>query len=333
MTATTSSVTLTTLPREIRDEIFTHLILPGCVLTSSEKPNTSNLHKGTTHAKAFVDTRIYLPCRIPSQLSSVCRQLRQECLQLHFYLINSISTPDAPPALSSEEATSRILAERLGNEGDDEAERGHDRHVRITIEASRAQRGQFGYYDPVREDLSPRFLALLPLLNKIRRLRIVVWPGYDWWNGSRPRSIRRVNGRLRLENPSTEPEPEKPDAVSFALGKILNHLPTVEELSIDVLSHAFDLSRWDLPDQKWENIQYWLDGSVVQKYSQALKKVHRRLAAVWFTNLIEAFYEQQEIRKRGARTWQVQRKGNMNTVSLQGSFLVKTYTLQIQTDS
>jgi hypothetical protein len=45
-----------------------------------------------------------------------------------------------------------------------------------------------------REKLSPRFLAL---------------PGYDWWNGSKPRAVRRLNGRLRLIEEYTDTQPVK----------------------------------------------------------------------------------------------------------------------------
>ncbi|KAH7066667.1 hypothetical protein BKA63DRAFT_125436 [Paraphoma chrysanthemicola] len=305
---------LLTLPRELRDEIITHLILPAFVYTSSSKPNTANLHRTATDAQPYVDTRIHLPSRIAPNILGVCRQLRSECLQLHNHIIASLSSDSPPlsPPLSETRPPSWHLAERLGTGADEEAERLNDVGIRITLEVQRAQRGRFGYATPVREDLSPRFLALLPLLQGTRKLRLVVWPGFDWWNGSRPRTTKMVNGRMRIDDAA----PQKPDAVSFAVAKVLEKLTEVEDLEIDVLAHVGDISRWDLPDTVWEGVQYWLDDFVVQEGGRNLKKVVRRLAGVWKQDLIEASYVQEETRigeggKHG--TWRVKRKGDMRT--------------------
>jgi len=308
------STSLLTLPRELRDEILTYLILPEFVYTSSAKPNTTNLHRGKVDAKTYVDTRIYLPCRISPNVLGVCRQLRDECLHHHTYILNTHFTSPSPTTKESDrdaKPTSTILASRLGTEADDEAERLHDASLRITLEAQRAQRGKFGYSIPAREELSPRFLALLPLMSKAKKLRLVVWPGFDWWNGSRPRAMKLVNGRPRID---PEGVPDKPDAVSYAIGKVLECLSGVEEVEVDVVAHVGDLSRWDLPDAKWESVQYWLDGAVAREGGQRLKKVTRRLAGVWNTELVEAFYEQEELKVQGG-TWRVKRHGDMRTVS------------------
>jgi hypothetical protein len=307
-----------TLPRELRDEIVSYLILPEFVYTSSEKPNTEHLHFTRRQAKTFVDTRIYLASRISPNVLGVCQQLRQECLQHHAHVLDSSasSTSMNNTQSSDQKSPSSVLAERLGTEKDEEAERLGNRGVRITLEAGRAQRGNFGYFQPVREELSPRFLALLPLMEKAKRLRLVVWPGYDWWNGQRPRAVRRVNGHLRhVDSSNGDSQPVQQDVVSFAIGKILEQLPAVEELSLDVLVHVSDIAQWDLPDQKWKNIQYWLDGPVARGYRPTVRKVVRRLTAVWDATLTEAFYTQEEIRSDGGKSWHINRKGNMRTVS------------------
>jgi hypothetical protein len=302
---------LMSLPRELRDEILGYLVMPAFIYTSSAKPDTANLHRSKVEAHAFVDTRIYLPCRIAPNVLGVCRQLREECLQYHTHTL--LSCPPSATLLPREDQpSSSILAARLGNEVDAEAECLGDQGIRITLEAHRAQRGPFGYSVPVREELSPRFLALLPLMERSRKLKLVVWAGYDWWNGSRPRATKMVNGRPKIDETA---QAAKPDAISFAIGKMLEHFPAVEELEVVVQAHTGDLSRWDLPDLAWQNIQYWLDGPVAPEGGQSLKKVHRRLAAVWHAESVEAFYNQQETRSADNGTWHVKRHGDMKTVS------------------
>jgi hypothetical protein len=310
--------TLMNLPRELRDEIMAYLT-SDIVYTSTERPDTANLYRTSEHAKTYVDTRIYLPCAISSGILGVCRQLRDECLDHHTHLLNllPVSSALAPSQDTAVRSRSHVLAARRGNEDDEEAERIGDCGMRITIEAQRAVRGQQGYYIPRREELSPRFLALLPFMQRAKKLRLVVWPGYDWWNGSKPRAVRRLNGRLRLIEEDTDTQPVKPDAVSFAIGKILERLPAVEELTVDLLMNAGDVVRWDLPDRVWDNMQYWLDGAVAHEGTSALRKVVRRLAAVWEPTKIEVFYTQQETRIDDGKAWHVQRKGDMRTVSLQ----------------
>ncbi|EAT90629.1 hypothetical protein HBI56_158130 [Parastagonospora nodorum] len=299
-------MSLLALPRELRDEIISYLCLPSFVYTSSSKPNTENLHRSKVPASTFVDTRIYLPCRISPNVLGVCRQLREECLQYHRSAMNAqtdTSKDDGGPT------TSNVLAERLGQEVDECAERIGDQGLRITIEVQRAQRGPFGYAIPVREELSPRILSLLPLIERARKLRIVVWAGYDWWNGSRPRAMTRINGRMRID----ENAPAKPDAVSFAIGKLLERLPAVEELEVIVLARVGDFSKWDLPDPAWTNIQYWLDGPILPEKRETLRVVKRQLAAVWGFDELEAIYEQQETRVGESGTWHVKRHGDVKT--------------------
>jgi hypothetical protein len=309
--AAPASMSLLSLPRELRDDIIGYLVLPHFVYTSSEKPSTANLHRSKVQAKTFVDTRISLPCRVSPNVLGVCQQLREECLQYHHYLLASL--PSASNLVQQAEAkpTSNLLAELLGQEVEEEAERLGDHHLRITLEPQRPQKSNFGYAVPVREELSPRFLALLPLMQRVRKLRLIVWPGYEWWDGSRPRAYTKVNGRTSIdENVSA-----KPDALSCAIGRILDRLPAVEELQIHVLAHVGDLSRWDLPDLLWTNIQYWLDGPVTPEGGHALHKVERKLAAVWNAKLVETIYKQEEEKIDEHGTWHVKRHGDMTTVS------------------
>lgn len=309
MTDAPSPAHLLLLPRELRDEIFGYLVLPAHVYTSSTTVDTANFGKLRKAEKLYVDSRIYLPSRLPGAVLATCRQLRQECLEHQAHLLVSatpfVSEDTSPTPLSN------VLAERLGNEYAEEAERACDNGLlRLTLEVQKPQRGPMGYAIPARDELSPRFLALLPLMHQARKLRLAIWPGYDWWcGGSRP--LTDKYGNLRVNNEQAK----KPDAASLAIGRILEHLPHVEELSIDVLMQASEGSRWDLPDKKWENIQPWLDVAITLDRGQALEKVTRRLIGFWEASRPEVFYNQTEQRQGSGRIWDVKRNGDMGTVS------------------
>ncbi|CAN9471531.1 unnamed protein product [Alternaria alternata] len=280
------------LPRELRDEILGYLILPQYVYTSTSTKDTQNLYKSRQSAiDTYLDTRIYLPSRPPANILATCRQLREECLEHR--LDPTISLNDS------------------GTEFAEEAERACDDGTpRITLEIQRQLRGAHGYYIPTRDEVSPRFLALLPIMERNKKLRLILWPGYDWWNGGPPVFIdKRGNARI---NPG---EAAKPNAASVAISRMLQHFPHVEELSVDVLIQASDGGRWDLPDKKWENIQSWLDAPIMPNMERTMKKVTRKLTAFWLASDPESFYVQQEIRQSG-NTWKVDRKGDMGTPTM-----------------
>ncbi|KAF1942933.1 hypothetical protein EJ02DRAFT_453837 [Clathrospora elynae] len=257
----------------------------------------------------YVDTRIFLPSHPPANILVTCKQLRQECLEHHAYMFN-VSSPSLSKD-AEEKPMSNIVAERLGAEFAEEAERAcDDGTLRITVEVQRPLRGPQGYFVPERNELSPRFLALLPLMNKTKKIRFAIWPGYDWWNGG-PQPLTDKYGNIR---PNTD-QAKKPDAVSAAIGKILECLPQVEELSVDVLMQASDGVRWDLPDAKWENVQPWLDTSVTPNAGQTLRKVTRRLIGFCKVSEPEPFYTQHETRQDSGNAWKVERKGDMGTAS------------------
>ena len=310
MATSYSSPPLLTLPRELRDEILGYLTLPEFVFTSSSTPHTQNLHQGRHVEKTYIDTRIYVPSCPPLNMLATCRQLRDECLEHHARHLNSPS----PAVLSDakKKPMSSILAERLGTEVNEEAERAcDDGTLRITIEVQRPQRGPTGYSIPTREELSPRFLALLPLMHRARKVNFILWPGYDWWNGDVVQSRRGIDKPDAPRLPTTQS-----NAASVAVGRILAHLPAVEQLNIGVLMRVSEGSRWDLPDFKWEKLQPWLDGPVTVEGGQTLKKVVRRLAGVWRSSHTEVFYTQIETSQGVGRPWRVERKGDMRTVGL-----------------
>jgi hypothetical protein len=235
-----------------------------------------------------------------------CRQLREECLERRLHNSTTLTTS---PSLEKQ-PLSNVLAERLGSEFAEEAERAcDDGTLRITLEVQRQLRGAHGYYIPTRDEVSPRFLALLPIMGKERKLRLTIWPGYDWWNGG-PQVFIDKRGNAWVNSS----EAVKPDAASVAIGRILQYFPYVEELKVDVLMQASDGARWDLPDSKWENVQPWLDAPVALTVGETVRTITRKLTGFWRVTDPEPFYVQHEIRQLG-NTWKVDRKGDMGTVS------------------
>lgn len=335
---------LLAMPRELREEILHYLTLAPTVFTSSAKADTSSLHQTGSRKteETYVDTRIYLPSRPPANVLSTCRQLRQECLEYHTHMLNSSSAVDIED-LKAKAASSTTIAERLGTEFDEAAERAGDDGVtlRLTLEVQRGQRGPFGFSVPTREDLSPRFLALLPLMETSRKLKMVVWPGFDWWNGpprvspleqwrQRKALLKRINAYQvgHTEHPSeaestktNDTTAAKPDAVSVAIGKILDRLPAVEEIDLSVFIATGDLFRWDLPDVKWERIQPWLDSPITRSGGLRLHRVSRTLTCVWQRAEVEIashqpFYVQKETRSDiSSNKWRVERQGGLRAVS------------------
>ncbi|KAF2124849.1 hypothetical protein P153DRAFT_400921 [Dothidotthia symphoricarpi CBS 119687] len=325
---------LTAIPRELRDEILGYLAQPNFIFTSSASTDTTTLYRSRKTQKAFIDTRIYLPALPPANLLAASRQLREECLEHHAHLLNTHLPTTSLGAPSVERPKSNTLAERLGTEFDEAAERACDTPnvLRVTLDVQRQQRGSTGYYVPSRDELSPQFLVLLPFMSRAKRLRLVVWPGYDWWNGPSQKSYRLERRKeasskrvttdqfeehqqqsQREQNDTAGLPSSKPDAVSVAIAKVLDCLPVVEELSIDVLMDGRSFGTWDLPDVKWEKIQSWLDSPVAIGGQRKLKKVTRKFSGVWITHNPEPFYEQVETLDK---TWHVKRKGDMRTPTM-----------------
>lgn len=150
-------------------------------------------------------------------------------------------------------------------------------------------------------------------MEKARKLRLTLWPGFDWWNGG-PQVFIDKRGNARV-NPG---EAAKPNAASVAINKILHYFPHVQELSVDVLMQASEGGRWDLPDRKWENVQPWLDASIVPSVGPNMETIVRKLTGFWDVSRPEPFYIQHEVRQ-SEREWKIDRKGDMATVSSSAS--------------
>jgi hypothetical protein len=301
LTTTNTPPLLFTLPRELRDEIYQLLALPQAVISSPSKyPNRSLRRMNASGSEAHIDTRIYLPIQAPPNLIGTCRQLREECLDTISYLTNSSSIKkgkDEDPQLVREELTT--FACEGNTELEEIAERALDSGtVRLTLEMGRPYRTNMGAYIPEREAPSPRFLALVPLLSRMRRVKFVVWGAYDWWKGPQQRYIRVPKSERSLVKRTSADETDavlskrkidisiqaqsmesKPNPLSVAIDAILEHLPMVEEVDIDVLINPGDYWNWDLPENRWEGIQGWLDNTIFSKDGKKMKRVYRRLIA------------------------------------------------------
>jgi hypothetical protein len=263
-------------------------------------------------------------------------------------MLNSAATlAVANPAQGAADGTdiNNISDDDLDNMAERAVDDGKTLH--LTLEVQRGKVGTFGYYVPDRKELSPQFLKLVPLMKDARILQLIIWPGFDWWNGPAQESsleqwrqrkalLKRINAyqvghtgppgdaEVPTSGNSTTP---RPDAVSAAIQKILDQLPAVEELDLSILVATGDLFRWDLPDVKWERIQPWLDSPVAKNERQQLLKVSRKLISVWQRADLEfashqAFYVQKETRDDvSSNAWRVERQGGLRAVSIARSNL------------
>ncbi|KAF2466331.1 uncharacterized protein BDR25DRAFT_237443 [Lindgomyces ingoldianus] len=220
---------LLALPRELRDEIYSYMVLPQHVYTATPKPSSHSLHRS----------------RLAARLNS-------------------------------------NLEESIESAKDDGS-------VRITVEILVLIRGSMGSYIPSRDKPSPRFLAMLPLLRHLKKVKFLVWGGWDFWFG--PPKRRPGSGRHQKALPSVEQNP-----LSIALKTLMSYLPNVEEVNIDLLMHIRDYWNLDLPDIKWAGIEGWLLEPIYQASNVHLRKVHRRLMACNADNQSATFYHKLEIR-------------------------------------
>lgn len=324
---------LLTLPLEIRDEIYSNLLLPQHVYTSSSTPDTYTLHRGNKQPKTYVDTRIYLPARFSPELLQTCRQLRDECLDFHTRRLNSLLPTALLEDKPSEDTSSNKLAARNNTTLDEGMERFHDGDItRVTVEILRVFRGTMGFYVPERKEPSPRFIGLAPLLGRLKKIKFIVWAGFDWWSGAstrpivnaaRTRTKKAILKRMQsdqddvIEQPSQWEEDDaasqsapRPNQVTTAINTLLPYLPLVEEVHVDVLWHVMDFWNWDLPEDKLAGIRGWLDSPLCSTTEHKLKKVHRRIVVFHPPDKSKTLLRQVELRQDEEGSVCVQRGTN-----------------------
>lgn len=289
------------IPLELREEILSHVLLPQLVHTSSPTSDTYSTHRLRRPEPTYVDTRIYLPSRMPSNLFLVCKQLREECLTYHARRLNSNRLTNIPDSNPIHHTTNYQPGEGDDTISDESLERLHDDDcARVTLEVLRQHRGLWGYYVPERQEPSPHFMALIPLLSRLKHIKFIVWAGHDWWSGDSTRPIVKIKRlqRARLSRVSADQDDKviqptlwendgttkalapRPNPLSVAIDALLRYLPLVEEVKIDLLIHHVDWWSWDLPDPWWEGIREWLDGPISPIAKDRAWKVERRLTIV-----------------------------------------------------
>lgn len=271
--------TLLTLPRELRNEIYTHLFLPSHTYSTSPRPSSYAIKRLTPTQPTYIEDEIFLPTRPPLNLLYTCAQTRHEVLEQTALAFNNPparyqrhgTTTPPPPSSSAAPATTTSDASTSTNVNDATAP------VTITLQHQIPVRGPFGPYTPTRTALSPRFHTLLPLLTLSKRLRFTIWAGWAWWDGPPltrtsplPSSgARRVARRVSCNEtdcvevtPRTVRSRER-DTLGVVLGKVLGCLSGVEEVEVEVRMLVWDYWNWDLPVRRWERVEGWLGGSVV----------------------------------------------------------------------
>ncbi|KAF2642087.1 hypothetical protein P280DRAFT_517083 [Massarina eburnea CBS 473.64] len=331
--------TLCTLPLELREEILSHLLLPEHVYTSSSQAQKDQAQRlDTKKLETYVDSRIYIPTRLPANILQICRQLREDCIGFNTRLLNSPFSKAKPgPLLQAGGSWDRTLTKQEGDK-DEIIEHHHDDNmVRITLEVDEAIVESLGSYIPERIEPSPHFLSLLPLLGRLRTIKFIVWAGFNWWGSQSDSTTPKLEEMLKRarirrtfsdqDDQVAEPSVWKPatstpsstditnhDSLSKALSTLLDHLPLVSEVQIDILLHATAYLNWDLPNTKWEYVKKWLDGPPAYNPVEnraVLEKVQRRLVTVALVGsskvFSRVFLRQLEVRLPGREVVEVRR--------------------------
>jgi hypothetical protein len=69
---------------------------------------------------------------------------------------------------------------------------------------------------------------------------------------------------------------QRENPLANAIAGMMAYLPEVEEVQINVLLHAAEYWNWDLPDNRWEGLQPWLEGPAFPSVGPNIKKVVRK---------------------------------------------------------
>ncbi|KAF2660082.1 hypothetical protein K491DRAFT_109426 [Lophiostoma macrostomum CBS 122681] len=309
------------LPRELRNNVYSYLLESSHVYTSRPKSNTQSVQsvsRSNRIAQVHIDTRIYVPVRPDTNVLRVCSQLREEYLDSLAHSINSASTAFDLKEAATDRSANDGSAELASTSFDDMIERARDEGcVRITLEIQRLIRGVMGGYMPARDTPSPLFISLVPVFSRLKKIKFLAWSAWSWWTGPPKRLNKMGQQRARLGQTDDSKDPQvpqagetstiagkpcKPDDLSLAIETLLEYLPLVEEIHIDLLMHEYDYWNWDLPEDRWVGIQQWLDSPISPPKRGVPLKVYRRLLSCEANTPARAaiFYHQLEERKAGS---------------------------------
>ncbi|ORX94850.1 hypothetical protein BCR34DRAFT_594311 [Clohesyomyces aquaticus] len=286
---------LLTLPRELRDEIYQSVVLPQYAYT--DKPFSH--HNSKKPVKEYMDARIYMPARTPSNVLATCKQLRHEMLEFVTRLLNSsrpVIDHQSPPKGNVKVTNASGDYSRSDSLFEASIERAKDDgSVRITLKILVPFRGALGSYVPNRDEPSPRFIAFLPLLSRLRRIKFDVWGGWNWWFGPLKRTpeikAQQKSRFIRTTSDQTDEiqggqsgsdggdaiSPLLPDPLSHAIAVMTQHMPLLEDVSINIFMHARDYWNLDLPEVKYAGIEGFLSDPIRSSSNKSIRKVYRRV--------------------------------------------------------
>ncbi|OCL02670.1 hypothetical protein AOQ84DRAFT_228647, partial [Glonium stellatum] len=96
MTPSTPPTTLLTLPRELRNEIYTHLFLPAHIYSSYRPKSPYAIERFESEPTHYIDDKLALPTRPPLNLLHTCAQTRHEVLEQYDIQLAQLSASASP---------------------------------------------------------------------------------------------------------------------------------------------------------------------------------------------------------------------------------------------
>ena len=328
----TNPLTLCSLPLELREDIYAHLLLPEHVYSCEKKKHNDS------NSEAYLDSRIYLPTRLPSNILQTCRQLKEECTN---FVLRHLNSPFSEADPGPEPWANNVWDGTIKRQEEIETklmENFHDENmVRITLEVEQVEMKPWGSKKVNRIGPSPQFMATLPFLSRIRRIKFIVWAGYDWWSGRSEPTHQKVERlqRAQFKRTSSDQDDEllapsqwkqiplssrscddnvSHGPLSKALATLLDYLPLVSDIHVDVLMSVPDYLNWDLPEQKWNCVEKWLHGPLAcstKAERERIATVQRRLITVGLVGppkvFSKVFFRQREERSRDGNMFNVKR--------------------------
>ena len=286
------------LPTELKEEIFSYLLLPRTTyrtspttdpkkpMKPSPEPTSPAEKRGNAgvpdwlfmgpqqHAPYtaddipgdfHIDTCIWLPCRLPKVVFWVCKQLREDCLAYYVHHLNFSRHPTIrdPVPLTLADYVSSLEKDRMFDEYVEQYQDDGEGYVRVTLEFFRQWRSAHDFFMIDRQNISPQFMALTPVFNRLRKIKFIVWFGYA-------KSINRQwSSDMVLSS-----HPGK------TIGALLEHLPLLEEVKIDLFLREVNYWNWKRPNAWWSEVKDWFERPMPLVPGGRLKRIARKVIEV-----------------------------------------------------
>ncbi|KAF1952206.1 hypothetical protein CC80DRAFT_552634 [Byssothecium circinans] len=140
---------------------------------------------------------------------------------------------------------------------------------------------------------------MLPLLSRLKRIKFIIWAGEvetAQFKRTFPDQDDLVlapsQWKQVVPTSSSSTDNLSRDSLSRTLATLLEHLPLVSEVHIDILIDATSYLNWDLLDPKWVTVQKWLGGPIAcnsEEKSVDITSIQRRHASVAMIGSSEIF--------------------------------------------